>query len=128
MSKPVIRGARPAIQISTPTLIPNTPNTHTPPQYQYAVLIERFQPFHLGHQRLVEYALRTAPRVIAVIGSDKQHRSVKNPFTIEERERMVRATLSHNEQASVSVAGVADSPYSDAVWIADGNVAVVKHW
>jgi bifunctional NMN adenylyltransferase/nudix hydrolase len=87
-------------------------------RHQYAILIGRFQPFHFGHQRLVEQALRTAERVIIVVGSDRQHRSVKNPFTFEERERMIRGCLRNPEQSRVSVIGVPDSPYNDAIWIA----------
>lgn len=87
-------------------------------KFQYAVLIGRFQPFHFGHQRLVEHALRAADRVIIVVGSDKQHRSVKNPFTFEERERMIRGALRNPEQARTSVIGVSDSPYNDSIWIA----------
>ncbi len=86
-------------------------------RHQYAVLIGRFQPFHFGHQRLVEQALRSAERVIIVVGSDRQHRSVKNPFTFEERERMIRGSLRNTEQGRVSVIGVADSPYNDNIWI-----------
>ncbi len=87
-------------------------------KFQYAVLIGRFQPFHFGHQRLVEQALRSAERVIIVVGSDKQHRSVKNPFTFEERERMIRGALRNSEQGRTSVIGVPDSPYNDSIWIA----------
>jgi bifunctional NMN adenylyltransferase/nudix hydrolase len=97
---------------------PPAPASKTNRKHDYAVLIGRFQPFHFGHQRLVEHALRTAARVVIVVGSDKQHRSVKNPFTFEERERMIRATLRGTEQARVSVVGVADSPYNDSIWIA----------
>jgi bifunctional NMN adenylyltransferase/nudix hydrolase len=87
-------------------------------KHQYAILIGRFQPFHFGHQRLVEQALRLADRVIVIVGSDRQHRSVKNPFTFEERERMVRGALRNPEQARVSVIGTPDSPYNDSIWIA----------
>lgn len=87
-------------------------------KFQYAVLIGRFQPFHFGHQRLVEQALRSAERVIIVVGSDRQHRSVKNPFTFEERERMIRGSLRNSEQGRTSVIGVPDSPYNDSIWIA----------
>jgi bifunctional NMN adenylyltransferase/nudix hydrolase len=87
-------------------------------KFQYSVLIGRFQPFHFGHQRLVEHALRMSERVIVVVGSDKQHRSVKNPFTFEERERMIRGALRNTEQARTSVIGVPDSPYNDSMWIA----------
>lgn len=95
-------------------------------KFQYAVLIGRFQPFHFGHQRLVEHALRTADRVIIVVGSDKQHRSVKNPFTFEERERMIRGVLRNSEQGRTSVIGVADSPYNDAIWISGVQGGVDK--
>lgn len=88
------------------------------PAYAYAVLIGRFQPFHAGHEKLLEYALSIAPRVIVVIGSDKQHRSVKNPFTFEERERMIRAGLPSTAQARVSMIGVPDAPYRESIWIA----------
>lgn len=94
--------------------------------FAYAVVIGRFQPFHFGHLRLVEHALRHAERVIVVVGSDRQPRSYKNPFTFEERERMVRSSLRSTEQARVSVLGVADSPYNDSIWIASIQSAVDK--
>ncbi|MFT4265971.1 MAG: bifunctional nicotinamide-nucleotide adenylyltransferase/Nudix hydroxylase [Xenophilus sp.] len=94
-------------------------------QFSYAVVIGRFQPLHHGHQRLIEQALRTARRVIVVVGSDRQPRSVKNPFTFDERERMVRACLQGQaEQMRVSVVGVSDSPYNDQLWIASLQQAV----
>ncbi len=95
-------------------------------KFQYLVLIGRFQPFHFGHQRMLEQALRLAERVIVVVGSDKAHRSVKNPFTFEERSRMVRGCLRNPEQARVSLVGVADSPYNDAIWIASLQSGVDK--
>ncbi len=105
-------------QIHHTNIAQSAQSAKAPRKFDYAVLIGRFQPFHFGHQRLVEHALRTAARVVIVVGSDKQHRSVKNPFTFEERERMIRATLRGSEQARVSVVGVPDSPYNDSIWIA----------
>lgn len=93
-------------------------------KFPYAVVIGRFQPVHFGHQRLIEEALRTAERVIVVVGSDRKPRSFKNPFTFDERERMVRASLRSNEQMRVSVVGVGDSPYNDQLWIASIQSAV----
>jgi bifunctional NMN adenylyltransferase/nudix hydrolase len=86
-------------------------------KFDYSVVIGRFQPFHFGHQRLVEHALRTAERVIIVVGSDLTPRSFKNPFTFEERERMIRSSLRSGEQGRVSVVGVADYPYHESLWI-----------
>ncbi|RZI96904.1 MAG: bifunctional nicotinamide-nucleotide adenylyltransferase/Nudix hydroxylase [Variovorax sp.] len=93
-------------------------------KFQYAIVIGRFQPVHFGHQRLIEEGLRAAERVIVVVGSDRKPRSVKNPFTFDERERMVRASLRGAEQMRVSVIGVGDSPYNDQIWIASIQSAV----
>lgn len=92
--------------------------------FSHAVVIGRFQPVHFGHQRLIEQALRTAQRVIVVVGSHGQPRSFKNPFTLDERERMVRACLPPEAQMHVSVVGVGDSPYNDQLWIAGLQSAV----
>jgi bifunctional NMN adenylyltransferase/nudix hydrolase len=62
-----------------------------------AVLIGRFQPFHRGHQALLERALAEGSRVVVVLGSAMLARSPKNPFTWEERAAMVRAAA--GEQA-----------------------------
>lgn len=99
-------------------------NSQSTRKFQYAIVIGRFQPVHFGHQRLIEEALRAAERVIVVVGSDRKPRSVKNPFTFDERERMVRASLRGAEQMRVSVIGVGDSPYNDQLWIASIQSAV----
>ena len=93
-------------------------------RFPYAIVIGRFQPVHFGHQRLIEEGLRAAERVIVVVGSDRKPRSVKNPFTFDERERMIRASLRSNDQMRVSVVGVGDSPYNDQLWIASIQSAV----
>jgi len=55
----------------------------------YAVLVGRFQPFHNGHQAVLDRALKEARTVIVLIGSSNLHRSPKNPFTYEERVQMI---------------------------------------
>ncbi len=95
-------------------------------KYRYAVLIGRFQPVHFGHLRQIQEALRLAERVIVVIGSCHQPRSFKNPFTYDERERMVRSCLNSNEQMRVSVIGVSDSPYNDQLWLTSIKASVER--
>lgn len=51
----------------------------------YLVYIGRFQPFHIGHKRVIDYALTQANKVIILIGSSNVHRSIKNPWTFNER-------------------------------------------
>lgn len=56
-----------------------------------AVVVGRFQPFHLGHLALLERALREAPLVIVVLGSAWLARSPMHPFTWRERAAMIAA-------------------------------------
>jgi len=104
--------------------------------FDTAVLIGRFQPFHLGHAALLAQALETAPKVVVVLGSAGSARNVRNPFTASEREAMIRATLGRDCANRVVFVGQRD--VWDAVrWsgevrrsveaIAPGRVALVGH-
>ena len=85
--------------------------------YDYAIVIGRFQPVHNGHVALLQAGLQQARRLIVVAGSMHQPRSFKNPFTVAEREQMIRAALPRQDQARVQVVGVSVAPYDDAVWL-----------
>lgn len=50
-----------------------------------ALIIGRFQPFHLGHKQLIDTALETHDQVIIIVGSSHQLRNFKNPLLHEER-------------------------------------------
>lgn len=75
---------------------------------QTAVLIGRFQPFHRGHEGLLRRALDAAPQVVVVLGSARSARTPRNPFTAEEREAMIRATLSPPENERTRFVGQRD--------------------
>lgn len=59
-----------------------------------ALIIGRFQPFHLGHLRLLEEAGKEADEIIIGIGSSQESNTASNPFTAEERRRMIRSSIS----------------------------------
>jgi nicotinamide-nucleotide adenylyltransferase len=59
--------------------------------------IGRFQPFHLGHLSAVKQALMQVDFLIIGIGSAQYSNTSDNPFTAEEREKMIRAALLENE-------------------------------
>lgn len=63
------------------------------PQFDTAVLMGRFQPYHHGHAGLLRKTLETAPRVVVVLGSAFAAPTPRNPFSASERESMIRATL-----------------------------------
>lgn len=85
------------------------------------VVIGRFQPPHMGHLKLVEEAFTVGrvDEVVVVVGSINQPRTLKNPFTFEERRNMILKGVEEViPWATVSVVGVPDNAGSDAEWVA----------
>lgn len=58
-----------------------------------ALFIGRFQPFHLGHLKVIRKALEKEDRLIIVIGSAEKNHEPDNPFTAGERFQMIDETL-----------------------------------
>lgn len=85
--------------------------------YDFLVFIGRFQPFHLGHQRVIEQALNKAHKLILLIGSAHRPRCTRNPWSFEEREQMIRTTLSAEDNPRVIIAPLMDAMYNDDFWI-----------
>lgn len=54
-----------------------------------AAFLGRFQPFHLGHQKVIE-KYRKKYDLTVVIGSAGKSREEENPLTAEEREKIIR--------------------------------------
>jgi bifunctional NMN adenylyltransferase/nudix hydrolase len=90
-----------------------------------AVVIGRFQPFHLGHLALLSHALAVAPRALLVVGSAGGPRQAKNPFSAEERVHSIRDSLAPEKLARVSFATVRDY-YDEPRWAGAVKGAVAK--
>lgn len=84
--------------------------------YDSAVYIGRFQPFHLGHLALLRQALALAPKVVIVVGSAHQARTPKNPFTWQERAEMISQALLPAERERVCFVPVRDY-YKEGRWV-----------
>jgi bifunctional NMN adenylyltransferase/nudix hydrolase len=78
------------------------------------VFIGRFQPFHKGHEAIINTALTKAREVVVVVGSSFAARSIRNPFSFEERKQMIKAVF---PQDNVKVVPVSDYPYDDNKWV-----------
>nr|WP_320133463.1 bifunctional nicotinamide-nucleotide adenylyltransferase/Nudix hydroxylase [uncultured Holophaga sp.] len=87
----------------------------TKPPYDIAVLIGRFQPFHLGHAALLAKALESAPIVVVALGSAFRARSAKNPFSWQERADMITATLPPEIRGRLRFAPIRDL-YDNQRW------------
>lgn len=87
--------------------------------FRYCVCIGRFQPFHHGHHELVKEALSQAETAIIVIGSAGKAPNVQNPWSAEQREKMIKLSLSDEEKARVKFAHVRDFWYTNNKWLTE---------
>ncbi len=100
-------------------------------QYDFGIVIGRFQPFHLAHQNLIKHSLSLAEKVIVVLGSARSASDVRNPFTPQMREEIIRACFP-KDSARLIFRAVRDYPYNDHVWTAEvqnlvGEIAEEEH-
>lgn len=58
-----------------------------------ALIIGRFQPFHLGHLMLIKEAARDCGFIVLGIGSSQESHTRDNPFTAGERRLMIERSL-----------------------------------
>jgi bifunctional NMN adenylyltransferase/nudix hydrolase len=86
-------------------------------RYDYLIFIGRFQPFHLGHESVVTNALTQTDKIIVLVGSPYQPRTVRNPWDFNERERFIRANFSEEDNRRILVLPLMDNIYNDAAWI-----------
>lgn len=61
--------------------------------FMRALVVGRFQPLHIGHVRMLEYAASKATYLIIGVGSCNSAKTPENPFTAEEREEMLKQSL-----------------------------------
>lgn len=95
-------------------------------KYDTLVLIGRFQPFHNAHLEIVKRATALCDKLIIVVGSSRQPRTYKNPFSFEERARMIReATMGLSLQ--ISIEPNIDTIYNDQAWAVRVQQIVAKH-
>lgn len=108
-------------------------------QHDLAVFIGRFQPLHLGHLYAIEQGLKHAKRLLILIGDTGGPRGLKNPWTFEERTRMIWSSLTPEQATRVSFDMVYDMP-SDTEWageiqscvnafasVPDKNIVLIGH-
>lgn len=97
--------------------------------YDYCVFIGRFQPFHKMHKKVIDRALEIAEKVVVLIGSADSGRTLRNPFTFDERKAMILGAYTvpsfvdgedvPSKRASrILVEPLPDIAYNDQTWVA----------
>ena len=84
--------------------------------FDFLVFIGRFQPFHIGHLKVIETALAQAEHVILLVGSSYQARSLRNPWTFAEREQFIQEAFADVGERLI-IAPLLDETYNDQAWI-----------
>ncbi|OZG74181.1 ADP-ribose pyrophosphatase [Hahella sp. CCB-MM4] len=92
--------------------------------YDFLVFIGRFQPFHKGHLAVIEAGLKQADQMIILCGSAHQPRSVRNPWTVAEREAMIKGALPEADRSRIHVAPLMDIVYNDECWVRNVQATV----
>ncbi len=89
------------------------------------LFIGRFQPFHLGHLKALEWISRQVDEIIIAIGSANVALTFRNPFTVGERIEMIFRTLrAHKMMDRVYICSVPDTVgEAHTVW-----PAYLRHW
>lgn len=72
------------------------------------LLIGRFQPFHLGHLDAIKFALSKADMVWLGIGSSDKSHEKENPFTAQEREKMILSSINPDMENKLQIYHIPD--------------------
>ncbi len=81
------------------------------------IYIGRFQPPHNGHLATIRKALEQTERLLLFVGSHEVCRSLRNPFTTEERIEMLKISLPQDELKKITIIPIHDSNYNCEEWI-----------
>jgi bifunctional NMN adenylyltransferase/nudix hydrolase len=101
-----------------------SPKSRSDYNYDFLVFIGRFQPFHQGHKTVVDEAIARARHIIILIGSAREARSIRNPFTWEERAKMIIESYPEDIRSRIHCTPLLDLPYAEQSWIRNVQMSV----
>jgi len=93
-------------------------------EFDFLIFIGRFQPLHNGHVKVIQEALSRSARVGILIGSATAPRSLRNPWTYDERIAMIQNAFSEEDRKRIDFNPVSDNIYNDLAWIENVQRAV----
>ena len=87
-------------------------------EFDLLVFVGRFQPFHNEHKRIIDIALEKSRNVLVLVGSASKARTIRNPFTFDERNGMIAGCF-EDEVANkrLLIKPLFDKTYNEAAWI-----------
>ena len=91
------------------------------------IFIGRFQPVHQGHIHAIGVAASQVQKLYILVGSANQCRSIKNPWTYDERKQMLALKLHAERITNYEIIPLNDYRYSDTQWMSDVR-ATIEHF
>jgi len=89
------------------------------------LLIGRFQPFHLGHLEALQFALSKVDKLWVGLGSSNKPTEKNNPFSAEERKKMILSSIDDSMKNKISIYFIPDLD-NHAKWIEKIDTIVPK--
>ncbi|MCX2819306.1 nicotinamide-nucleotide adenylyltransferase [Haladaptatus sp. F3-133] len=65
--------------------------------------VGRFQPFHKGHERVVDDIMDDVDEVVVAVGSAQKSHTLRNPFTAGERVSMITKALEDRDETVYAI-------------------------
>jgi len=84
---------------------------------EFGIVIGQFQPFNNTHLALIRFALSRVRNLIIVVTGDSQPRTIKTPWSTDERTKMIRSCLVPKEISHIKFVSVKDYLYNENLWI-----------
>ena len=72
------------------------------------LMIGRFQPFHLGHLKALQFALSKVDKLWVGLGSSNKPAQKNNPFSAEERKEMILSSIDDSMKEKISIYFIPD--------------------
>jgi bifunctional NMN adenylyltransferase/nudix hydrolase len=91
------------------------------------IFIGRFQPIHNGHIHAIGVAASQVQKLYILVGSANQCRSIRNPWTFDERKQMLQLKLHSERITNYEIIPLNDYRYSDTQWMSDVR-ATIEHF
>ena len=91
------------------------------------IFIGRFQPVHEGHVHAIGLAASQVQKLYILVGSANQCRSIRNPWTFQERKQMLALKLHSQRITNYEILPLNDHRYSNTQWMSEVR-ATIEHY
>ena len=79
---------------------------------KHGVFLGRFQPFHTGHQSIIDHIIADGLEPVILAGSAQESCNVKNPYSVEDRTSMINLVYPNIKVISIEDRNCWDEWYS----------------